>query len=69
MSDYNKYSRPARTENQSLEVKFGLSMNQIIDLVRGMELRIESTTDTIHTMLYSLYYTVFSVCHGYVCYK
>ena len=65
MSDYNKYSRPARTESQSLEVRFGLAMNQIIDLVRGMDQQTDGTTDIILTMLYS----VLSVCHGYTCYK
>ena len=30
---YNKLARPAEFENQSLEVKFGISLQQIIDVV------------------------------------
>ncbi len=33
--NYNKFSRPVRNENDSLEVKFGLSLQQIIDVVRN----------------------------------
>ena len=31
---YNKYSRPVKNENESLEVNFGISLQQIIDVVR-----------------------------------
>ena len=31
---YNKYSRPVPKEDDSLEVKFGVSLQQIIDVVR-----------------------------------
>ena len=32
---YNKYSRPVQNENDSLEVNFGISLQQIIDVVRS----------------------------------
>ena len=31
---YNKYSRPVKIENDSLEVNFGLSLQSIIEVVR-----------------------------------
>lgn len=31
---YNKYSRPVRNENESLEVNFGLTLQSIIEVVR-----------------------------------
>ena len=31
---YNKYSRPVKNENDSLEVNFGISLQQIIEVVR-----------------------------------
>ena len=34
---YNKLARPVENETEALRVNFGLSLQQVVDLVRGME--------------------------------
>ncbi len=37
---YNKYSRPVKKENESLEVSFGLTLQQIIEVVRETQVHL-----------------------------
>ena len=33
---YNEYSRPVKNEGDSLKVTFGISLQQIVDVVTGL---------------------------------
>ena len=68
---YNKFSRPVANENHSLEVNFGLSLQQIKYLVNCMDSRSPSPggRDHVVSMLYQhlrLSYIINIDCHDNV---